>query len=568
MNDFTERIMTMMNTNTQTPVFGIDLGTTNTCIAVYSMAINEPMVLSNLDSSPTTPSVLWVNKENNDEIVVGKEAKSELGSSESVNCIRGSKRLLAKNEFWTADGIFKDNTYPEVHGVQLTPQSVASEIIKAVIGKTPYVLENVKDGKPKVVVTFPAYFTDEAKARTQQAIEKSGVVEYIDMIEEPVAAAYSYVYKMSPAERANKKVFVYDWGGGTFDASIVAFDSEGKVGKVIAKEGNDSLGGQDCDNDIAWWLWTQYCQEVEKAGSRPKVKLEKKDFDTDKTSNSVEVVKLVGKFREYAEAAKVDLNSKPKTRVIHGEIEIQLTREKFDAEIRSRLEATFDKVAATLDAGKIENTQIDMVCLVGGSTLMPCVREELEKTFSWQGKCLLNDPHEAVAKGAAIYANQKVNSGKEKFEGALTIKNIANLSYGIQTVDEKGEEQITNLIFKGDVLPATVTRDNFVTFRDWQSEVHIRVFTSDSKVEDCKFNEDLFHELTNPDQESNLLKFERPVPKGTPIEVTYTLESSGLLKVVGKSKVCRGYCEFQIRPGGVLSDEKFIALRDKMKGSN
>ena len=219
----------------------------------------------------------------------------------------------------------------------------------------------------------------------------------------------------------------------------------------------------------------------------------------------------------------------------------------------------------------IKPEEIDLVFLVGGSSKMLCVQEALGEKFGKE-KCKCLDPDLAVAKGAAIYAHCLVagKNNSSTFTKALMITNIANKTYGTSCLQlvplpdgtEQKKEFVANIIFKGDKLPITKT-EKFFTSSDNQTCVKIDVYKSDSRKAKLSFEADVneFEEVSNPDSDSNLLYFEKPVPQGTPIEVAFTLQPSGLLTVVGKSLVDTGYCKFDLRLVGTLNETAMVAAR-------
>ncbi len=524
-----------MNT-TDTPLLGIDRGTTNSCVAIFDTATGKPLVVNNLESMPTTPSVVYVPDEQH--AVVGRDAVNRLGSPDAKNVIECSKRLIAQDKLWTADGEFRGTEYPVYNGARLTPITAASLIIRKLVLENPNVMNALNGAQPKVVVTFPAHFSPAAKARTKQAVEAAGV-EVIGMIEEPIAAALAY---HDGADCRDKTVLVYDWGGGTFDCTIIKYDETGH-GVVQSKKGDPLLGGADCDNSFAFHLWKEYAARKNKP-----LNLTVENFRQSQIED-LATLRVVNKFRRLAQEAKHGLTTQETYEVVldDGDIVISVSRAEFDDCIREHLNATLDIVQETLADANVDASAIDEALLVGGSSIMPCVKAMLEQTYSaWAGKSRLTDPHQAVALGAALWANRVAHGG----EGP--VDNITSLSYGIKCVRTNGRGQdefyVSNLIFSGQTLKA-VGHDRFFTHVDGQDNVEICIYASESKDETLNLDE--AREIVSPD--SNRLTFERAVSKGTPMEISLELDESGLLDVSGRSLVDNGRCHFQLHVTGTLN---------------
>lgn len=524
-------------TTENTPLLGIDLGTTNSCVAIYDAASGKPLVVTNLESTPTTPSVVYIPDEQH--AVVGRDAVNRLGSSDAKKVIECSKRLIAQDSLWTSDGEFRGTEYPVYNGAPLTPITAASLVIRKLVLENPNVMNLLNGQKPRVVVTFPAHFSPGAKARTKQAVEAAGV-EVVGMIEEPIAAALAY---HAGADCRDKTVLAYDFGGGTFDCTIIKYDATGH-GIVQAKKGDPLLGGADCDNAFAFLLWEKYT-----AQKKAKISLKAEDFKLSQIED-LPMLRTVSKFRKLAQEAKHGLTTQESYEVVldDGDVVINVTRAEFDECIKQQVKATLDIVQETLLDAKVEASAIDEVLLVGGSSIMPCVKATLEQTYpAWAGKCKLTDPHQAVALGAAIWANRLANGEEDG-----PVDNISTFSYGLKCIrkngDGKEEYYVSNLIFAGQKLKA-VGHDRFFTYAEGQRNVAICIYASESKDEELGLDE--AREIVNP--ASNLLEFERAVPKGTAMEITVELDDAGMLDVSGRSLVDNGHCHFQLHVTGTLN---------------
>ena len=539
-------------TTDNTPLFGIDLGTTNSCIVVYDIATGKPLVVNNLDSLPTTPSVIYIP--DNLHAVVGRDAVNRLGSAEAKKVIECSKRLIAQDSMWTPDGEFLGTEYPIYNDARLSPITAASLIIRKLVLENPNVMNMLNGQKPRVVVTFPAHFSTAAKARTKQAVEAAGV-EVVGMIEEPIAAALAY---LSGSDCRNKTVLVYDFGGGTFDCTIIKYD-EKEHGVVQSKKGDPLLGGADCDNAFAFFLWGKYAEQ-----KKPKLTLKAEDFKQSQIDD-LATLRAVGKFRKLAQEAKHGLTTQENYEVVldDGDVVIPVTRAEFDECVKPQVEATLDIVQETLEDAKMEASGIDEVLLVGGSSIMPCVKTTLEQAYpAWAGKCRLTDPHQAVALGAAIWANRLANG-----DGETVIDNVSTFSYGIKCIrkNSRGQEEyfVSNIIFAGQKLKA-VGHDQFSTYAEGQRNVELCVYASESKEDELPLDE--AQEIVSPS--SNLLEFENNVPKGTKIEVAVELDEAGMLDVSGRSLVDNGQCHFQLHVTGTLNTKELEAAGKQIAAGN
>ena len=247
-----------------------------------------------------------------------------------------------------------------------------------------------------------------------------------------------------------------------------------------------------------------------------------------------------------------------------GDVVINVTRAEFDECIKPQVKATLDIVQETLSDANVDASAIDEVLLVGGSSIMPCVKATLEQTYpAWNGKSKLTDPHQAVALGAAIWANRLANG--EAGDGP--VDNISTFSYGVKCIrknaDGKEEYYVSNLILAGQKLKA-VGHDRFSTYAEGQRNVAICIYASESKESELGLDE--AREIVNP--ASNLLEFERAVPKGTSMEITLELDDAGMLDVSGRSLVDNGRCHFQLHVTGTLDDKGLDAAGKQIAAGN
>lgn len=542
-----------------TRVYGIDLGTGNSAIAVYNPVSKAAQIITNKDARTTLPSAVYIP--NNNQAVVGQEALNRLGGPDAKNVVVWSKRQIAQDKMFTSDGKFLGD-YPTYEGSPLTPVTAAALILKILTEQIPD--HKKEDGPIHVVVTFPAHFSPSARERTRQACKVAGV-DVIGMVEEPIAAALQY---SAGESRSNCTLLVYDWGCGTFDSTLLSFDAKGH-GKVIAKAGDPMLGGADCDNRFAYEISQLY-----RAQKKLKVELTKEDFIRDHL-DSIDKTRLVHKFRKLANEAKHALSSLTETEVVvdDGDVIIPVTRSMFEKCIAEFVKETHAIVKTVLDEAEEKDSRVDEVILVGGSSLIPCVKTQLETAFpGLTGKIKLCDPMECVAKGAAIWAHMLAENGIDGENVTAInipgrIENTASFSLGVKCVRNSSgggiEHYVSNVILKGQSLPA-VAKDTFSTFYADQENVAINIHSSE--LQDRQISIADSTEIANP--ESNLLPFEKKVPKDTPIEIEIHLDEAGLITVTGKSLVDSGYCHFQLHLTGSLDAKGIAAATKQIENGN
>lgn len=505
--------------------FGIDLGTTYSCIAHYDDEFQRVVVVNNQEGKPTTPSVVYINGDN--ECVVGERAVNRLTGKDAPRVIECAKRLLA------SDNLCEENdfpSYPDFRRRKLNPTTVSSLILGKLMRENIYVKDITKDTEPEVVITFPADFSLGAKARTREAGEKAGL-KIIGMIEEPIAAALSYGFS---EKTKNQTVLVYDLGGGTFDATILRFDENGKV-SILNKYGDPRRGGIDWDNAFAHHIWQRYVQD----NPQP-IELTLEDFTNPSADDVAKLIK-VNRFRLKAKAAKHELTDCDDFDVTCDDDgnSVNVTLEEFDQVTQDLLNSTIEPIRSLV----VEAGTVDKVLLVGGSTWMRQVRRGLEEAFpQFKGNVELCDPDQAVAKGAALYAAAKSAErgglSTPPPEVAKDITNLASKSYGLRCYRASDDVlHISNLINIGDQLPA-VGEETFETRVDNQTEVEIYVYESEEKNRLAANGASLGIPLEMGELISSeaVATFNHPVPKKTPVFFRFELNEMGELHIVAKPK--------------------------------
>lgn len=459
-------------------VIGIDLGTTNSCVAV--MDGGTYTIIPNSDGERTTPSV--VNIKDNGEVVVGTIAKRQ-AITQPDSTVSSIKTHMGEN--------YKVN----IHGKAYTPQEISAKILqKLKKDAESYLGEEVKEA----VITVPAYFTDAQRQATKDAGEIAGLkVERI--VNEPTAAALAYGLD----KQKNEKVLVFDLGGGTFDVSVLEIGDD--VVEVLATSGNNHLGGDNFDKKVIDWLAEDF----------------KKETGIDLRNDKMAYQRL----KDAAEDAKKKLSTTLETQISlpfitvdstgPKHLEKKLTRAGFNEITKDLIEMTKGPVQTALRDAKLNASDIDEILLVGGSTRIPAVQEWVKSFFGKEPNKGIN-PDEVVAAGAAIQAG--VIKGDVK--GVLLL-DVTPLSLGIETLGGV----FTKIIEKNTTIP-TKKSQVFSTAADNQSEVGIMVFQGEraKAIDNQKLGEFSLGGIL-------------PAPRGVPqIEVTFEIDSNGIVHVSAKDK--------------------------------
>ena len=513
-------------------IIGIDLGTTNSCVAV--MEGDKPKVIENAEGDRTTPSVVAFTPEG--EILVGKPAKRQAVTNPH-NTLFAIKRLIGRKfddpvvqkdiEMVPYKIVKADNgdAWVEVNGKKMAPPEISAKVLQ----KMKQTAEDYL-GEPvtEAVITVPAYFNDSQRQATKDAGRIAGL-DVKRIINEPTAAALAYGLDKSPGD---KKVAVYDLGGGTFDISIIEIaEVEGEHQfEVLSTNGDTFLGGEDFDLRIIDYLVDEF----------------QKEQGVDLRNDPLALQRL----KEAAEKAKIELSSAQQTDInlpyITADasgpkhLNVKLTRAKLESLVEDLIDRSIEPCKVALKDAGLSTSDIDDVILVGGQTRMPKVQEKVEQFF---GKAPRKDvnPDEAVAIGAAIQGG--VLSGDVK---DVLLLDVTPLSLGIETLGGV----MTKIIEKNTTIPTSASQI-FSTAEDNQSAVTVHVLQGER--ERAVDNKSLGRfDLTDIP----------PAPRGVPqIEVTFDIDANGILHVSAKDKATGKEQSIKITASSGLTEEEIERMR-------
>lgn len=546
-------------------VFGIDLGTTYSCIA-YIDEYGKTVVLKNSDGDSTTPSVVMVESESN--IIVGTEAKRSI-EVEPDKTVQFIKRKMGK-----------ENDTVTLNGTVYHAPEISSMILKKIVNDANEELrqtgilsegESVKD----VVITCPAYFGMNERQATKAAGELAGL-NVLNIINEPTAAAISY--GVSGSDK-NETVLVYDLGGGTFDITVM--NIVGSNISVVCTGGDDQLGGKDWDEALMSYVIERYEEE------------NGEDLSEDPETMAALYVDVETWKKALTSREKVNISVNGPA----GRFREELTREKYEeltSDLLNRTKNLLDDVLATAEKQGYPMSKIDKVLLVGGSSRMPQVAAMIERDYHVTP--LLTDPNEAVAKGAAIYAsNEKAyndfvaveaaKSGKSveeiKEENLVTgemdkkfalsqgsaggglkinITNVLSRTYGLSTYDDNDKQVISNMLMINDKLPATNTQ-TFYTRSDNQGGADLELY--ESRATDRTIDLEDRKPITVIE-----MKFVQRVPKGTPIEMTLVLDNSGILHIIAEEQLNHSKLDTTFQLSNQMTDDEMNSAALRMSSAN
>ena len=508
-------------------IIGIDLGTTNSCVAVFEG--NEPVVIANSEGKRTTPSVVGFVE--NGERKIGDPAKRQ-AITNPKKTVYSIKRFMGENWQQTEKEISRvpysvvnEGGYPrvDIDGRKYTPQEISAMILQK-MKKTAedYLGQEVTDA----VITVPAYFSDSQRQATKEAGQIAGL-NVRRIVNEPTAAALAY-----GVDKANKdmKIAVFDLGGGTFDISILEFG--GGVFEVLSTNGDTHLGGDDFDQVIIDWLVQEF----------------KNDEGADLKADPMAMQRL----KEAAEKAKIELSSSTSTEInlpyimpvggVPKHLVKTLTRAKFEQLAHGLIQACLAPCQKAMADAKLNTADIDEVILVGGSSRIPAVQELVKNYFGKEPSKGVN-PDEVVAVGASI---QGAILNKEGGVGDIVLLDVTPLTLGIETMGGV----MTKLIEANTTIPCKKS-EVFSTAADNQTEVTIRVLQGERPMANQNKQLGIFN-LTGI----------APARRGIPqIEVTFDIDANGILKVSAKDKATGKEQAIRIEASSGLSQDEINRMK-------
>lgn len=510
-------------------VIGIDLGTTNSCVAVLEGG--QPLVIANSEGGRTTPSIVGFGK--GGERLVGPLAKRQAVTN-AENTIYSIKRFIGRR--WddtqeerarvpySCDKGRDDTVDVQIRGRNYTPQEISAMILQ----KLKQDAENfLGEDVTQAVITVPAYFTDAQRQATKDAGTIAGL-EVLRIINEPTAAALAFGLDKQDEEQL---ILVFDLGGGTFDVSILQLGDG--VFEVKATCGNNHLGGDDFDNCIVQWMMEVFYHQ------------EKIDLSGDKMA--------LQRLREAAEKAKIELSTMPTTSINlpfitanetgPKHLEMELSRSKFEELSSDLIQAIVEPMMQSLSDADLKPDAIDKIILVGGSTRIPAVQNALMNFFNGKAPDRSINPDEAVALGAAIQAG--VLGGEVD---NLLLLDVTPLSLGLETLGEV----FTKIMERNTTIPTSKSQI-FSTAVDGQNSVEIHVLQGERAM--ARDNKSLGKFLLNGIP---------PAPRGVPqIEVSFEIDVNGILKVAAQDKGTGREQSIRITNTGGLSQNEVEKMRQE-----
>ncbi|KAG0676154.1 hypothetical protein C6P42_001352 [Pichia californica] len=532
-----QRLNSTANSNKHTRVIGIDLGTTNSAVAIVDPITKKPQILENSQGTRTTPSIVAFTQSG--EVFVGEPAKRQWIINPR-NTFYATKRLIGRkfddNEVQKDVKLMPYNIIPSPNGdawlsttvgenLTYSPEQIAGFILKEMKNVGEKALD-LKEGELKnAVVTVPAYFNDSQRQATKTAGELIGL-NVVRVLNEPTAAALAY----GLGSNNDGVIAVYDLGGGTFDISIL--DIEDGVFEVRSTNGDTHLGGEDCDNILIKWI-----------------------LDKFKTNTGVDLngnMNAIQRVREAAEKAKIELSHVKKTNIDlpfitkTKSISYEITEDELDTMSLALIEKTIAPVKKALSDAEMDKEDIDEIILVGGMTRMPKIRKTVETFFNKKPNTNIN-PDEAVALGAAIQGAVLSGSVKD-----VLLLDVTPLTLGIETYGGL----FSSLIPRNTTVPCKISQ-TYSTAVDGQNSIDINVYQGERPlVSDNK--------LIGKFKLTDIPPLGKGIPK---IEVSFDIDADGIIKVSAKDKDTGKVSSITVFGKSGMSKEEVEELIKKSKES-
>lgn len=504
-------------------VIGIDLGTTYSAVS-YMNVQGKPQIILNRDEKKSTPSVVFVD---GTDVVIGEKARKKALQWPQKIC-RCVKRFMGFREC-----VLKESK------VEYSPEAISALLLRRLISDAVMRQEEKIEG---IVVTVPTYFSDTKRTATKQAViaalgaireslgktaEAVETVEFIEIIDEPVAASLYYCHK---SQRKKGKVLIYDLGGGTFDAALVQI--EGNTVKILAEADEHAAGGYYFDQKIMEHV-------IEEIHTKHGINLKEETYSAERELLLMEIENSKIKLSEEGvQEVRISVSCKNKT------YDVMLTRDTFNEIIEAIICRTLDAVSNMLEEKGYEPEEIDEVIPVGGSSKIPYVRECLQEMFQKQ-LCEIIEPKESVAYGAAIYADNllherksNIDDQKQTQEERLKLEDVCSRSIGLLTIDSQTGEKRNDILIEENTPIVAETERSYETFYEYQTYIKVELTEAEEVI-----------------SEQNI-KLPKGLKQGTEVVIRVVVNSSHLIEVYMAVPIIGFQKQYEIKRLQNLNEEE------------